>query len=302
MPPEADTPESATPSPGPTWRILVVDDEPAIRRIVGDILRKRLPVTVETAADGAAALEAATAAEPPFDLVITDMQMPGMTGLELLEALLARWPALPVVVLTAHRNDANVLRTLEKGAADFVVKPIEVEAFVGQIRHVLDARQAPANAAAMMEVRSEYSGWVELTAPTDFEYVTRFNRFTTLLGDTPISEEDREDIRMAINELGQNAVEWGNRNDPGKRIHLSYCVFEDRIVFKVEDEGEGFNPGKLNDPSVDPLAHIASRMQEGKRAGGYGVFITRKLMDDITYNDRGNVVLLTKYFRGRAPA
>jgi CheY-like chemotaxis protein len=298
VPPDADTPETDARPPEPGWRILVVDDDPSIRRIVGDVLRKRLAATVDDAPDGAAALETVESAREPYDLVITDMQMPGLTGLELLEALLARRPDLPVVILTAHRSDANVLRSLEKGAADFVVKPIELEPFVGQIRHVLDARSAPADAAAMMEIRSEFTGWVELTAPTDFEYVTRFNRFTTLLGDTPISEEDRDDIRMAINELGQNAVEWGNRNDPGKRIHLSYCVFGDRLVFKIEDEGEGFDPARLNDPSVDPLAHIVQRMQEGKRAGGYGVFITRRLMDDITYNDRGNVVLLTKYFSG----
>ena len=102
-----------------------------------------------------------------------------------------------------------------------------------------------------------------------------------------------------MDELGQNAVEWGNRNDRKKQIHLSYCVFNDRIVFKVEDEGEGFDPGTLRDPSIDPLKHIMERMKEGKRAGGYGVFISKKLMDDVIYSESGNTVLMTKFFKDR---
>jgi anti-sigma regulatory factor (Ser/Thr protein kinase) len=110
-----------------------------------------------------------------------------------------------------------------------------------------------------------------------------------------MATEEKEAIRLAIDEIGTNAVEWGNRGDRSKKIRISYCLFDDRIVFKVEDEGDGFDPDALGDPSVDPLAHIMARMQSGKRAGGYGVFLTKNVMDEVIYSDKGNVVLMTKY-------
>jgi anti-sigma regulatory factor (Ser/Thr protein kinase) len=73
-------------------------------------------------------------------------------------------------------------------------------------------------------------------------------------------------------------------------------MFNDRVVFKIEDEGEGFDMKALKDPSRDPLAHIMERMSDGKRMGGYGIFMTRSIMDDIQYSDRGNVVVMTKLF------
>jgi anti-sigma regulatory factor (Ser/Thr protein kinase) len=147
-----------------------------------------------------------------------------------------------------------------------------------------------------LEVKSDVRGWVELTAPSHFEYVERFQRFIQQLYESTMHREDIEDVRVAIDEIGQNAVEWGNREDPDKHIHLSYCMFNDRVVFKIEDEGEGFEIGKLKDPSRDPLAHIMERMADGKRMGGYGIFMTRSIMDDIQYSERGNIVVMTKLF------
>ena len=96
--------------------------------------------------------------------------------------------------------------------------------------------------------------------------------------------------------IGQNAVEWGNREDSSKHIRLSYCMFNDRVVFKIQDEGEGFDVKKLKDPSRDPLTHIMERISDGKRMGGYGIFMSKSIMDDIVYSERGNVVVMTKLF------
>jgi CheY-like chemotaxis protein/anti-sigma regulatory factor (Ser/Thr protein kinase) len=288
-----------------TQRILIADDEPHIRKVITDVLRKEGSYRVEAAEDGAAALAFLEAEGFDWDLVITDMMMPQMNGYELIRTLHERAPRIATVVLTAHKDDENVLQCLEAGACDYLLKPISVSRMLQTVRHALERQERFQSDEDGMQVQQQAAGWVEITAPSDFEYVERFRRFTSLLGDAPLSQEEKEDLRVAIDELGQNAIEWGNRQDRNKRIHLSYCIFHDRIVFKVEDEGEGFDPGSLNDPSVDPLQHILDRMQAGKRAGGYGVFITRKLMDDIVYNEKGNVAILTKLFthagEGAAP-
>ena len=144
-------------------------------------------------------------------------------------------------------------------------------------------------------VKAPAEGWVELVSPSHPDYVERFKSFVERLGETPLGEEDRRDLEQAIDEMAQNAIEWGNREDRRKQLRLSACVFEDKLVIKIEDEGEGFDPETLRDPSLDPVAHIVERLSEGKRAGGYGIHLTRRLMDEVMFNERGNVVLLTKF-------
>jgi DNA-binding NtrC family response regulator len=103
-------------------RILLVDDEPEIRRLLSRHLQ-RLGYTVQEAVDGEKAA-AAVAAEIP-DVVITDMSMPRLGGLELLERLRSIDPGLPVIVLTAHGSLENVIAAMRRGAAfDYLLKPL----------------------------------------------------------------------------------------------------------------------------------------------------------------------------------
>lgn len=66
------------------------------------------------------------------------------------------------------------------------------------------------------------------------------------------------------------------------------------LLGKVEDEGEGFNVSSLDDPTNDPEGHATVRTEAGKRRGDLGIHLIRNLMDEVLYNDRGNVVMLTK--------
>jgi CheY-like chemotaxis protein/anti-sigma regulatory factor (Ser/Thr protein kinase) len=279
-----------------TYKILVVEDEPHIRKIVSDVLGKVPEYLVNTASDGQDAMEKLEAESFKYNVLLTDMMMPRMSGYELICNVREKAPDIACVILTAHKNDSNVVSCLERGAFDYILKPVSVEKLLQTIRRAIERLKRFDGGEDKLEIKQELEGWVELTAPTDFEYVERFQKFTSLLGNVPLSTDDKEDIKVVIDELGQNAVEWGNREDKDKKISLSYCIFNDRIVFKIEDEGEGFCSDTLRDPSVDPLQHIMMRMEEGKRAGGYGVYISRQLMDEVVYNDKGNMVILTKFF------
>lgn len=282
-------------------RILIVEDEPPIRKLLVKIFSRIKEYQVADAGDGVEALELFEK-EGPFDLVISDIQMPRMNGEELVGQILDRWPSTAILMLTAQRSDQSIVRCLQRGALDYLTKPLEVARLIRAVDRAFDRREHLPRDLGPLDVKSDVRGWVELTAPSHFEYVERFQRFMQQLYATELSREEQEDIHVAINEIGQNAVEWGNRQDASKRIHLSYCLFHDRVVFKVEDEGEGFDVQKLKDPSRDPLAHIMERMSAGKRMGGYGVFMTKNIMDEVVYSERGNVVVMTKYFRSRRKA
>lgn len=102
-------------------RILVVDDEEGVRTFVAESLERKGHVVVQ-AADGESALGLARGSS--FDLVITDLRMPGMGGIQLLQTLRAEQPEVEVVVLTAHGNVTTAVEAMREGAFDFVQKPI----------------------------------------------------------------------------------------------------------------------------------------------------------------------------------
>ncbi len=121
--------------------MLVVDDEPKIVDVVGDYLRAAGYV-VATAADGDAAVASARA-QPP-DLVVLDLGLPGLDGLDVARELRRSGP-VPIIMLTARGEEADRVLGLELGADDYVVKPFSPRELLARIRAVL--RRAEGGAA-----------------------------------------------------------------------------------------------------------------------------------------------------------
>ncbi len=132
-------------------RVLLVDDEPEIRRLLSRHL-KRLGYTVREAGDGE---EAAAAAEDEIpDVVITDMAMPRLGGLELLEKLRSLDPGLPVIVLTGHASLENVIAAMRRGAAfDYLLKPLpDLTVLEVAVARALEVRRLRAQAREAFQV------------------------------------------------------------------------------------------------------------------------------------------------------
>ncbi len=146
------------------------------------------------------------------------------------------------------------------------------------------------------EIQFDHSlpDWVELTARSEAKIVERLEELFDDLCAERIPARDRDFLKMALREVCGNAIEWGNRGDVSRRIRVSYCLFPEKIVFKIEDEGEGFDPKRVLDPSKDHLAAVDQRMAENKRFGGYGLLMVRNIMDEVIYSEKGNVVVLSK--------
>src|SRR5262245_2143157 len=100
--------------------VLVVDDSPIDRRLVGGILEKISGTKTEYAGDGAEALSKIERAPP--DVVLTDLQMPKMDGLELVSTVRSRFPLVPVILMTGHGSEDIAVQALQRGAASYVNK------------------------------------------------------------------------------------------------------------------------------------------------------------------------------------
>ena len=115
-------------------RILVVDDEPAVRDAVQRALRLE-NYEVQTALDGSDALKSLALSSP--DLVILDVLMPGVDGLEVCKRLRTAGDATPILMLTARDSVANRVEGLDAGADDYLVKPFALDELLARVRALL---------------------------------------------------------------------------------------------------------------------------------------------------------------------
>ncbi len=123
-------------------RILVVDDSPAVRHLVGDSLARQ-GFEVTTATDGLDGLEKAAVADPPFELLVTDYDMPRMTGFELVHALRheAGIKDLPILMLTARDTRRDRAQMRAAGLTAYLVKPFSVDKLVALVERMLAERR-----------------------------------------------------------------------------------------------------------------------------------------------------------------
>ncbi|HSB79289.1 MAG TPA: sigma-54 dependent transcriptional regulator [Candidatus Methylomirabilis sp.] len=135
-------------------RILVVDDEAAQRDILAGFLRKQ-GYEVREAASGPAALDLLRT--EPVDLVLTDVRMPGMSGLDLLREARALNYELPVVVLTAYGSITDAVTAMREGAVDYLSKPVDLDAVLHRVRKIFDGQRLVAENRALREaLRGRY--------------------------------------------------------------------------------------------------------------------------------------------------
>lgn len=120
-------------------RILIVDDEAPIRKLLRTALSSQSYVVSE-AADGKTALE--LAARNSFDIIMLDLGMPGMDGFEVLSSLRRAGSTVPVIVLSVRADEAGKVKALDLGADDYVTKPFGMDELLARIRTALRHRLA----------------------------------------------------------------------------------------------------------------------------------------------------------------
>lgn len=122
------------------YRVLIVDDEPLVCGAISRfLLRSELEIVcAEVALNGFEALDYLRMEH--YDLVITDIQMGGMSGIELMEVIFSEFPGLPIIVVSAHEDFRFAQQALRLGALDYLIKPVEADHLVATVAKALDKR------------------------------------------------------------------------------------------------------------------------------------------------------------------
>ncbi|MBL4773497.1 MAG: sigma-54-dependent Fis family transcriptional regulator [Alcanivoracaceae bacterium] len=115
-------------------RILIVEDSTMVRITVKRTLLS-VDFVVEEAKDGQEGLDKAIQSDPPFDLILTDLNMPNMDGFEFIQLASKEWPYIPIIAITGQSSIDRAVKAMRKGACDFIKKPYEIEELKSSIDH-----------------------------------------------------------------------------------------------------------------------------------------------------------------------
>ena len=273
-------------------QILIVEDDRAIRHLVTEVL-KSAGYAVENAADGVEALQKVSNGN--FDLMLLDIWMPNMNGLDVLAQLRGKPGAPRIIVMTADNTPETMLRALREQAYRCISKPFQPKTLVDTVRNALAAGPT----APPIEVVSALPDWIELLVPCDFDAADRIQAFLAQLK-TDLSDEVREALGRAFRELLLNAVEWGGKLDPTRKVRIACLRMKRMILYRIQDPGPGFKVEELphaavSYPSDQPFEHVRVREEKGMRSGGFGLMLTQALVEELIYNESRNEVVFVKY-------
>ncbi len=288
--------------------ILVVDDSAVDRKLVGGLLGKDATIKVDFAVNGLDALAKMEAAIP--DLVVTDLIMPQMDGLSLVSAVRQQFHMVPVILMTSKGSEELAVQALEAGAASYVPKRILAQRLLDTVHNVLAVSWRRRSHIRLMGsmTQSESTFVLENDPALIGPLVSYVQEDCTHIGLCDATERTR--VGVALEEALTNALYHGNlqigselreederaywalvkergRESPyrDRRIHITARMSRDRGVFAIRDEGPGFDPSSLPDPT-DP-ANL-------EKVSGRGVLLMRTFMDEVNYNESGNCVTLVK--------
>jgi CheY-like chemotaxis protein len=275
------------------WCILIVDDDADLRDVLAAMLVNAGHI-VEQASDGPDALQRLSTGE--FDVVLLDINLPSMNGLDVLAQIRGMLHPPLVIVMTGDDTPEPLLEAVRLQAYRYLRKPFPLRTII----EVIDDAMATAPRAGLpIQVVSALPEWLEIIAPCALEIADRLQSFVMQL-EADLPEPVRESVAQAFRELLTNAIEWGGKLDPNRKVRIS-CVRAKRVrIYRIADPGEGFDIDRLyhaaiSNPHHDPLQHAAERQKQGLRPGGLGLMMTRSLVDELIYNEARNEVIFIKY-------
>ncbi len=285
--------------------VLIVDDSEMDRRVAGQLLEEDADLTISFAANGREALEQVDKAEP--DVVVTDLQMPEMDGLELVTHLRMQHPRVAVILMTAHGSETIAAQALTQGAASYVPKSQLADKLLETVGDIL----------ALVRANRTYERLIDCSTRTQFEF--RLENDPELIG--PLvglvqqmvagmrlcDATGQLQIGVALEQALLNAMLHGNlelsaldlKQPPvaraalinrqrtrapyaERRVVVDVRLTRDEVRIQIRDEGHGFDVAKWF--PQEGTAHGSRR----------GLVLMRAFMDEVQFLERGNEVVMIK--------
>jgi two-component system OmpR family response regulator len=269
---------------------LIVNDEPSTSAQLASIL-KDFGFRTLLADTGAGALKAVR--EEEIDVVLLDLTLPDATGFEICHKLKCDRDSnlIPVILVALKDDPRQVLSGLRVGSNGYISKPYTRE----------EVKEAVDNAITWRHERIESGeqGEITFTLRSEMAFLQETNDLLTdLFAHTPLTERQIKELKQVITEMGGNAIEWGHRKNADLPLRITYRIGSDRVVLIIKDQGPGFDPRNLPHAAneEDPIQHLDVRNELGIREGGFGIMLTKGMVDEFRYNDVGNEVTLVKRF------
>ncbi len=235
------------------WRLLVVDDMEAMRMALVQCL-KISGYEVVSAASGGEALELLRMQR--FDLLLTDQAMPGLSGLELTDAVSRMHPHMPIVLLTGHTDVELARDSLQRGASDFVTKPVNIRELPILVERNLTRRRLEVARLQEREAQVLFAAIKALASAVDAKdrYTARHSRVVTrlalLLADTiQLAREERYVLELSawMHDVGKIGVPDSILTKPGSLTAEEFAVMKVHPVKGGEIVGEIEELGRVAD-------------------------------------------------------
>lgn len=290
-------------------RILLIEDTPSDMAIMKRLLQNDSTLELIEAVNGEDAL--AKIDDHEVDLLITDLRMPRMNGIELMQSLRSRGHQTPVIVVTSKDSSADVVEALSQGASHFVRKKDLATTLHRTVRNVTEIGAQLNGFDSLQGYVSDHALRLELE--NDNTLITPVIGFLQEKIVNPVitDESDRMRIGISLEESLANALYHGNleisselrEKDDGneyyrlaevrkscepfchRRIYVSAKRLPEEIHVTIRDEGKGFDPTTLPDPT-DPA--------NMERVHGRGLLLIRTFMNEVHFNEAGNEITMIK--------
>ncbi len=290
-------------------KILIVDDEPEIRNLLLDFLTDS-GYELETAADGENALKIFQQTNP--DLIITDIKMPKMSGIQLLEAVRRQNHDVIVIVMTSFGSEESAIQALELRANNYIRKPMNRKELISLIKKyasIIKERSQELEIIGMFVKRT-----FSLKLGNDLNLVSKVADRLMLETVDALDPKEKLGVHLGLVELITNAIEHGNlgitfdettaiverdgttaalvrerQKNPrfaNRKVTIDFYMDENRCEWLIRDEGDGFNINSI--PAYDKKDILS--LEHGR-----GIYLSRLQFDAIEYLGNGNTVRVVKY-------
>jgi len=272
-------------------RLLVVDSDSSAHELLRGILEHE-DRSIHDAFGKSDAEECLRAF--PFDVVLAGQGRNGSDGLRIARRVRAMQPDARVI-LTGNSAPEHVIGAMRARVFGYCHHPPPAGPLSELVSQALDAVSWQND----ILVVSATPQWVTLDIRCKMEAGDRATHFFREL-ESDLASHVRDDVTSAFRELLLNSIEHGGKYNPKKRVRVWLVRTPKALIVQIQDPGKGFKLDSLphaaiSNPEDSPIRHVEVRVEHGQRPGGFGILMSRNLVDDLVYNERGNGVLFVKY-------
>ena len=281
----------------PTRVVVVCGRDEHIARRVEEVLSN---IQMERVPDLPALLRAIESRSA--DVVLTSRESSGRESIDALRHIqqLSGPRNTKVIIMAGESTRHDVITAMRLHAFCYFSRPYFEAVFDEILRHAASSTEWEDS----IQVSSATPAWLRVIARCELATADRLIQFMNEVSD--LEGKERESTGFAFKEILMNAMEYGGRFNRERLVEASYVRGKRMILYRIRDPGDGFSLEELthaaiSNPPEDPVRHLEVRDSMGIRPGGFGVLLTKKLVDDLIYSEQGNDVLLIKYLDPPTP-